>query len=65
MQLALRTKDATTCGTFLLNVHWFCVLLQDGKTALMFASEKGHASVVEMLLDTDADIDASEEVCSC
>ena len=38
------------------------VLLQDGKTALMFASKWGHIGVLELLLDAKVDIEAAQKV---
>ena len=36
--------------------------IQDGKTALMMASSKGHVSCVELLLNNGADADRSDKV---
>ncbi len=35
---------------------------QDGKTALMFAIERGHVHCARLLLDVGADIEASDKV---
>ena len=35
-----------------------CVCLQHGKTALLLASEHGHADIVRMLLERGASVDA-------
>ena len=37
-------------------------LNQDGHTALMLASDRGHASVVTLLLDAKADVDLADNV---
>ena len=38
------------------------VVIQNGYTALMRASEKGHTAVVELLLQHGADVNAKGEV---
>ena len=38
------------------------VVIQDGDTALMLASCKGHTAVVELLLQHGADVNAKDDV---
>ena len=42
--------------------HILYVLTQDGQTALMLASQKGHLEVVTLLLEKGADIHAKDNV---
>ena len=38
---------------------------ENGSASLFIASAKGHAAVVTLLLDRDADIEAKNKVCRC
>ena len=42
-----------------------CVDVQDGMTALHWASRNGHVETVSLLLDKGADIHAVNKVCVC
>ena len=45
---------------------YVCGLLQDGRTALLIASEKGHEACVNLLLDKGAQVDLLNKVrCGC
>ncbi len=42
------------------------LLLQDGWTALMFASQNGHTEVVKFLIEANASVDIQNQViCYC
>ena len=51
-------------GNRICTYRAMCVtlLLQDGWTALMLASQKGHTETVKCLIDTNASVDIREEV---
>ena len=40
----------------------FLFIIQDGKTALYWAVEKGHDDIVQLLLDNDADLENCTKV---
>ena len=40
----------------------FCMYIQDGHTAIHFASQKGYSEIVEMLLKANAKIDLTNKV---
>ena len=46
----------------ILMIHKFLLGMQEGRTALHIASEKGHAGVVEMLLAAGLDVNAETSV---
>ncbi len=43
-------------------VNTQCCALQDGTTALQMAGQNGHAEVVQLLLDSQADANLADEV---
>ena len=45
-------------------VYYLYLLLQNGKTALMYASENGHIDCVKALLLWDADVTIQDKVSS-
>ena len=40
---------------------WYLLLLQDGETALMIASQKGHTETVKCLIDGKASVDMQQK----
>ena len=47
----------------LCDVQLTSILIQNGRTALMNASEEGHASVVTLLINYKADVNLVDHVC--
>ena len=47
---------------FIIIALVLCIIYQDGWTALMYASRKGHMEVVKLLLDHGANKDLQDEV---
>lgn len=50
-----------------LEINWammllYCITVQDGKTALHLAAEHGHASVVQLLIVAQADLNLQDKV---
>ena len=45
-----------------MTINKACVSFQSGKTALHAAAEHGHVKVVELLLSTNADVNAETTV---
>ena len=43
--------------------HYFA--LQDGRTALHWASESGHSNIVNILLSYDANVNVKDKVSEC
>ena len=44
------------------SIHLLLSIIQDGVTAVMFASFEGHTEVVNVLADSKADLNVTDEV---
>ena len=49
--------------SFYINTYFG--ILQNGRTALHIASERGHTSTVQVLLESGAQVDLTDQVCNC
>lgn len=54
-----------SCGPFVSSFTFRLLILKNGYNALMLASEKGHADVVELLLQHNAQVNLQNKVGLC
>ena len=60
----LRSKQKTATSKFLTiqSFHDFLIFAEMRNTALILASEKGHDTIVKLLIDAGAEIDAKDDL---
>ena len=51
------------CMNCVYESNLYVIYLQDGKTALHVAVEKGHEAIATILLQNQADVNAADKVC--
>ena len=52
-------------GRTALHIFRYIISIQNGRTALHIASERGHSSTVQVLLERGAHVDLTDQVCNC